>query len=100
LFEVRSRQLVEGQEPAEALAFLSGLVIAQDVLGMLGIFAGLPDRGQRVPLVGAGELTALYQVVLEALGMRAFCIDAETATLGGLRTVVSDERGRRAEHGN
>jgi len=88
LFEVRSRQLVEGQSPAEALAFLSGLVIAQDAVGVLGIFGGLPERGQRVSLVGSADLTALYQVVLEALDMQAFCLDAEAATVNGLRAVA------------
>lgn len=99
LFEVRSRQLVAAQEAGQALAFLSGLLIAQDVLGVLGLFAGLPDREHRIPLVGSAELTARYQVVLEALGMTAFCIEAEGATLSGLRAVVWDE-GRRAAHAN
>ena len=79
------------------MAFLSGLLIAQDVLGVLELFAGLPDREHRVPLVGAAELTARYQVVLEALGMTAFCVAAEGATLSGLRAVVADE-GSRAAH--
>ena len=98
LFEVRSRQLIAGQSPAEARAFLSGLLVAQDVLGALGIFGGLPDCGHRVPLVGAADLTALYQVVLEVLGMTAFCVDAATATLSGLRAIVFDERSRRVAH--
>jgi 2-dehydro-3-deoxygalactonokinase len=88
LFEVRSRQLVEGQSSAQALAFLSGLLIGQDVLGVLGIFGGLPERAQRVSLVGSADLTALYQVVLEALDMQAFCLDAEAATVNGLRAVA------------
>lgn len=89
LFETRSRQLISGMSRPEALAFLSGLIIGQDVLGMIGLFDGAPARGACVPLIGAADLIELYRIVLEQHGIDAMIVDASQATLSGLQAFAT-----------
>jgi 2-dehydro-3-deoxygalactonokinase len=86
LFEVRSRQLIQGLSPTAASAFLSGLIIGQDVLGALPLF----DRasGAAVPIVGAPKLAALYSAALACHGINAFALDATSLTVAGLTALA------------
>lgn len=89
LFETRSRQLIEGVSREEALAFLSGLIIGQDVAGALGLFGGACATGASVPLLGAPDLCQLYSSVLADHGVEATIIDATDATLSGLHAYAA-----------
>jgi 2-dehydro-3-deoxygalactonokinase len=88
LFEVRSRQLIQGMTHAEASAFLSGLIIGQDVLGALPLFAGTLRAVSTVPIVGAPKLAALYSQALSMHGIRAAVLDATELTLAGLNALA------------
>lgn len=85
MFEARSRQLVGELTRADAMGFLSGLIIGQDVLGALRLFDGMPASGQRVTVIGASGLTELYRTALSSHGIDTFVIDASRATVSGLK---------------
>src|SRR5690606_28165274 len=76
LFEVRARQLIQGMPHAEASAFLSGLIIGQDVLGALPLFEGALRVVESVPIIGAPKLAALYSIALSAHGISTMPLDA------------------------
>jgi 2-dehydro-3-deoxygalactonokinase len=91
LFEVRSRQLVQGMSHAEATSFLSGLIIGQDVLGALPLFDQSIGSGMAVPIIGAPKLTALYSTALAAHGIGALPLDATALTIAGLDALAHPE---------
>jgi 2-dehydro-3-deoxygalactonokinase len=80
LFEVRSRQLMEGLPHPEALGFLSALIIDQDIQGAQDLFGGQP----LITVIGAAALTSLYEVALAARGIHARTLDARDATIAGI----------------
>ncbi|MBL8269070.1 2-dehydro-3-deoxygalactonokinase [Steroidobacter sp.] len=88
LFEVRARQLVQSMPHAEASAFLSGLIIGQDVLGALPIFDGTLRTVQSVPIIGAPRLAALYSSALAAHGIGTLPLDATALTVAGLNALA------------
>lgn len=88
LFEVRSRQLIQGMTHAEASAFLSGLIIGQDVLGALPLFDGTLRAVTSVPIIGAPTLAALYRYALSAHGIYAEPLDATELTIAGLNALA------------
>jgi 2-dehydro-3-deoxygalactonokinase len=88
LFEVRSRQLVQGMTHAEASAFLSGLIVGQDVLGALPLFDGTLRTGKSVPIIGAPKLAALYSTALSAHGINSMPLDATELTVAGLNALA------------
>lgn len=85
MFEARSRQLVGELTHVDAMGFLSGLIIGQDVLGALRLFDGMPASGHRVTIIGASDLTGLYRTALSSQGIDTFVIDASKATVSGLK---------------
>jgi 2-dehydro-3-deoxygalactonokinase len=86
LFECRGRLLGGELTAAGATAFLSGLLIAQDVGGALHLFADcLAERS--VYLIGAPGLTGLYAAALEANSCDARQLDGTAASLAGLTRV-------------
>lgn len=89
LFETRSRQLASGMSRAEAVAFLSGLMIGQDVAGAMGLFDGAPASGACVPLIGEPRLIELYRLALASHGVDVMVIDASEATLSGLQAFAA-----------
>lgn len=88
LFEVRARQLIQGMTHADASAFLSGLIIGQDVLGALPLFDGTLRTVASVPIIGAPQLAALYSAALSAHGIDAEPLDATALTIAGLNALV------------
>ena len=91
LFEVRARQLIQGLSHAEATAFLSGLVIGQDVLGALPVFDRAVHTGAAVPIIGAPKLSELYSTALAAHGIGALPLDATALTVAGLHMLAHPE---------
>ena len=87
LFEVRARQLVQGMTHAEASAFLSGLIIGQDVLGALPLFDGTLRAVKSVPIIGAPKLASLYAAALSAHDINATPLDATELTVAGLNAL-------------
>lgn len=88
LFEVRSRQLIQGLSPTAAGAFLSGLIIGQDVLGALALFDQTSAAGAAVPIIGAPRLAALYSTALAVHGINSYALDATALTVAGLTALA------------
>jgi 2-dehydro-3-deoxygalactonokinase len=85
LFEVRSRQLLDGMSQPEALGFLSALIIDQDIQGAQALMTAEP-----VTLVGAAALTGLYEVALAARGIQTQALDASEATVAGIDALKNE----------
>jgi 2-dehydro-3-deoxygalactonokinase len=83
LFECRSRRLMGELAATDSAAFLSGLLIGNDVAGALKLFASARVP-KRVPVIGAPGLGALYARALAAQGREAPMLEGTAAALAGL----------------
>jgi 2-dehydro-3-deoxygalactonokinase len=83
LFECRSRMLGGELAAADAAAFLSGLLIAQDVGGALHLYADCL-AARSVCVIGAPAVTRLYASALEHESCAALELDGAAAALAGL----------------
>jgi 2-dehydro-3-deoxygalactonokinase len=90
LFQNRSRQLQGELKTADAGAYLSGLIIGQDVSGARRFFRNDMAEAKDVVVIGTPRLTALYSQALKTreIGVRA--IDGDTASLAGLAALYQD----------
>ena len=79
LFEVRSRQLAGELLRTMRGAFLSGLVVGQDVSGALRLIGDLRER--KCNRIGAPGLCGLYAAALDKRGIAARCLDGNAACL-------------------
>ena len=82
VFETRSRQVLGGMARAEALAFLSGLLIGADVAAGLRCFAS-----DTMMLIGEPALTGLYEQALAAHGVAARGLDGAACECQALRVL-------------
>ncbi|MDB5457625.1 MAG: 2-dehydro-3-deoxygalactonokinase [Caulobacter sp.] len=89
LFETRSRQLLDGLPAADAMGFLSGLLIGADVAGAAAWFGD----AAKVVLIGDPALTDLYAKALAARGVAALPLDGEAAVLAGLLALSREPTG-------
>ena len=79
LFSLRAESLLRGLRPEAARARLSGLLIGTDLASAKGWWLG-----QRVCLLGAGELARTWKAALGAQGVPLETAAAEAAPLAGL----------------
>ena len=84
MFETRARQLVDGMSPADAMGFLSGLLIGADVAAARDWFGAMPAA----TVIGDGALATLYVQALAAAGVTASVVDGDAAVLAGLSTIT------------
>ncbi|MBO9560121.1 MAG: 2-dehydro-3-deoxygalactonokinase [Caulobacter sp.] len=89
IFETRSRQLIDGLPKADAMGFLSGLLLAADVAATADWFGAL---GQ-VSLIGAPALSALYAQAITAFGGASAAVDGDSAVLAGLSVLSPNTSG-------
>jgi 2-dehydro-3-deoxygalactonokinase len=94
LFESRSRTLAGELAPAEAAAFLSGLLIASDIAGALDVFARA-ILSRSVHLIGAPQLVELYAVGLGRQHCQTSSTDGVRAAIAGLAHVRRQLTSRR-----
>lgn len=80
LFETRARQLLDALPGADAVGFLSGLLIGADAAAARQWFG---DLGQ-VTLIGAPALNEFYGQAIAAQGGHTVAIDGDSAVLAGL----------------
>jgi 2-dehydro-3-deoxygalactonokinase len=85
LFEVRSRQLKGELKRKDAGAYLSGLIIGQDVSGAKRFFRNDLAEAKRVVVIGSTKLSELYAQALKTRDIAVTRIDGETASLAGLK---------------
>ncbi|SUZ32765.1 putative 2-dehydro-3-deoxygalactonokinase DgoK1 [Roseibaca ekhonensis] len=79
LFTLRAEGLLDGLDPATARARLSGLLVGAELAAAKPYWLG-----QRVAVLGAGDLAALYARALDGLSVPVSAHTAEAATLAGL----------------
>ena len=79
LFTLRAEGLLAGLDPATARARLSGLLIGAELAAAKPYWLG-----QRVAVLGAGALAALYMRGLDGLSVPVTAHTADDATLAGL----------------
>ncbi len=95
LFECRSRQLSGELDRPEAAEYLSGLLIAADVQGALGMETDSPFP-QEIHVIGTVDLARRYSAALACHGVIARRIDGMAAARAGLvhlhRRVMQLER--------
>jgi 2-dehydro-3-deoxygalactonokinase len=89
LFQVRSRQLIDGDTADQAAGLLSGLLIGADVDGAIELLQ--PDA---VTLIGETQLSERYTQALNARGIDSRMLDANECVIAGLRAIATD----RGEH--
>jgi 2-dehydro-3-deoxygalactonokinase len=87
LFEVRSRQLKGELRRKDASAYLSGLIIGQDVSGAKRFFRNDLAGAGHVVVIGSPTLTELYAQALKTRDLPVTRIDGETASLAGLKVL-------------
>lgn len=94
LFECRSRRLSGELTEEGAAGYLSGLIVASDVIGALSTF----EEGQssdEIHLIGNPTLTDLYAQAIQLHGRAVVKIDGAAASVAGLTQVHAQliERG-------
>lgn len=85
LFSLRAEGLIAGLTPAAARARLSGLLIGTELAGARPYWLG-----QRVTLVGADRLSAVYARALASQGVQARILSATDCTLAGLASLAPE----------
>jgi 2-dehydro-3-deoxygalactonokinase len=88
LFEVRTRQLIDNMPAADALGFLSGLLIGAEVAGALQSFPGFGE----VSLIGDPALSALYAEALKTHKVDSSALDGGDCAFAGLRSIFTEPR--------
>ena len=83
LFLARSAQLRAGRSRSWALAFLSGLIIGNEIEEMLAH----ADKATPISLIGDPALTARYLHALAGCGLSADLYDGDTCALAGLQSL-------------
>lgn len=87
LFSTRSR-LLKGELDADAAAsYLSGILIAADVMGALELLKPSPEY---VSLVGEPDLCEHFSRVLQAFGLESETMEGSRAATGGFSVVYRD----------
>ena len=84
MFETRSRQLLNGMSPADAMDYLSGLLIGADVAAARDWFGPMTA----VTVIGAGGLSDLYVQALARIGVETITVDGDAAVLAGLSSIA------------
>ncbi|MEO0390566.1 MAG: 2-dehydro-3-deoxygalactonokinase [Pseudomonadota bacterium] len=80
LFRLRAEGVLDGLAPSAARARLSGTLIGAELAAAKPYWLG-----QRVAVIGAGEMADGYAMALDAQGVPVERADAAQATLAGLR---------------
>ena len=83
MFETRARQLLDGMSPADAMGYLSGLLVGADVAAARDWFGPM----DAVTVIGAGGLCDLYVQALAQAGVQAATVDGDAAVLAGLAAI-------------
>lgn len=91
LFECRSLRLSGELAPQETSSYLSGMLIASDVSGALGLLAATPTN-PTVHIIGSSELNELYTLALRTREYEARALDGSAAAVAGL-TRINQLRG-------
>jgi len=89
LFECRSRQVTGDLAREQAPDFLSGLLIAHDVLHAMRLFADVATPDSTVTIIAGSSLAQRYRRALQALHVNTAIVDGSQAALAGLTLLHS-----------
>lgn len=92
LFTVRTGQLFSGLNPAQASAYLSGLLVGADVCGWR-LNEPCASADCDVVLAGNPQLNFCYREALQLAGFRVQTFDITDATLAGFGWLAREQRG-------
>ncbi|MFL6547235.1 MAG: 2-dehydro-3-deoxygalactonokinase [Povalibacter sp.] len=84
IFECRSRQIAGELSRAAAPHFLSGLLIGQDVLNAVQLFADVLKQDRTIVVVGTDQLIDLHARAFSKVDYSTRAIDGSAASLAGL----------------
>jgi 2-dehydro-3-deoxygalactonokinase len=87
LFGTRSRQLMGELKNKDASAYLSGLVIGQDVAGAARLFRLEFASSRHIVVVGTPQLSELYATALKMRDIGVTKVDGAEASLAGLTSL-------------
>ncbi len=99
LFAVRSRQLMGELKNRSAAAYLSGLVIGQDVAGALRVFRSELSESKHVFVIGAPRLGELYASALKQRDVVPTTVDGATSSVAGLTALYRSMINQDGPHG-
>ena len=85
LFEVRTMQLLRQRSRAWAAAFLSGLLIGEEIAGMSARRRDI----HVVKIIADAQLGALYRQAFAARGLAAHALDGAACAIAGLRELTA-----------
>lgn len=81
VFSVRARALLDQVDPADNLAYLSGLVIGGEIAAAA---AGGSDRNAEIRIIGAKSLARAYARAFDLLGRKTSSLDGTELVTAGL----------------
>jgi 2-dehydro-3-deoxygalactonokinase len=81
VFSVRARALLDQVDPADNLAYLSGLVIGGEIAAAA---AGGSDRNAEIRIIGAKSLARAYARAFDLLGRKTGSLDGTELVTAGL----------------
>lgn len=87
LFSTRSEQLLSEMPASSAASYLSGLLIAADVMGAINLFEEQTSSLPPVVLIGESMLCERYQLVLNHLQIEAEFSDPAEIAMAGFAAV-------------
>jgi 2-dehydro-3-deoxygalactonokinase len=82
IFSVRARQLLDGVDLRENLAYLSGLIIGGEIAAALA--TGRLAEGRPLRIVGSRSLARAYARAFEIVGCAAVALDGSDLVVAGL----------------
>lgn len=89
LFATRSRQILGELSESYASSYLSGLLIASDVVGSVALMEKQMGRISSVELIGESALSRCYQLALESVDIKAELRDATQISISGYQAVYA-----------
>lgn len=89
LFATRSRQILGELSESYASSYLSGLLIASDVVGAVALMEKQMGRISSVELIGESALSRCYQLALESVDIKAELRDATQISISGYQAVYA-----------
>jgi len=89
LFSTRSKQVLGEMAGADALSYLSGLIIGADVMGAKHLFTKDADEGERdsVTIIGDTALAQHYALVLNHFGIENECCNPADIAIAGYEAI-------------
>ncbi len=87
LFATRSRQVLGDISPAQSVSYLSGLLVAADVIGAIRLFRKTTPEITSVTLIGEQGLSEYYRLVLDRLGVQSHTTDSTQIALAGYEAI-------------